>query len=118
MTPSPNAAPPSPERIFESLNAFQRSAALEAAIELDLFTAIAAEGSGGAAAATPEALARACGGASPRGVRILCDYLLVAGFLTKDGSGYRLTPDVAAFLDRRSPAYMGSAVEFLNDGIA
>ena len=31
----------SPQLIFDTLNAFQRSAALKTAIELDLFTAIA-----------------------------------------------------------------------------
>jgi len=35
------------------------------------------------------------------------------GFLTKDQNGYGLTQDSAIFLDRRSPAYMGSVTEFL-----
>ena len=97
---------PSPETLFETLTAYQRTAALKAAIELDLFTAIA----GGAQ--TAEALAETCN-AAPRGLRILCDYLVVAGFLTKAEDQYGLTLDTAVFLDRRSPAYMGSAVKFL-----
>lgn len=34
-------AKPTPERIFQLFNAYQRTAALKAAIELDLFTAVA-----------------------------------------------------------------------------
>src|SRR5262249_10246538 len=44
---------------------------------------------------------------------ILCDTLTVIGFLNKNGSNYTLTPATAMFLDKRSPAYLGSAVEFI-----
>jgi hypothetical protein len=97
------APPPSPMLFFETVNAYQRTAALRAAIELGLFTAVA-EGDG-----TLEKLA----GTSARGVRILADYLTVLGFMTKRNERYALTPDTATFLDRRSPAYVGGAVEFL-----
>jgi SAM-dependent methyltransferase len=80
---------------------------LRGAIELDLFTAIG-EGAATAADLAPKIKA------SERGVRILCDYLAVAGLLTKTGDHYALTPDSATFLDRRSPACMSSAVQFLN----
>jgi ubiquinone/menaquinone biosynthesis C-methylase UbiE len=96
----------SPQLIFDTLNAFQRSAALKTAIEIDLFTAIA----GGHDNAT--ALAAACD-ADERGVRILADYLAVIGLLSKIEECWTLTPDSAMFLDRRSPAYLGGAVEFL-----
>ncbi|HYX42512.1 MAG TPA: class I SAM-dependent methyltransferase, partial [Pyrinomonadaceae bacterium] len=96
----------SPLLFFETINAYQRSEALKAAIELDLFTAIA-EGN-----ETTAALAERCS-ASERGTRVLCDYLTILGFLSKQDSSYKLTPDSAAFLNRHSPAYMGSAVEFL-----
>lgn len=96
---------PSPELFFETVWGYQRTAALKGALELDLFTAVG-EGNVTAAAA-----AARCG-ASTRGVRILCDYLTVLGFLVKDGDRYVLTPDSAAFLDRRSPAYLGGTVEF------
>ncbi|MBM3774004.1 MAG: methyltransferase domain-containing protein [Acidobacteria bacterium] len=102
-TPEPN-----PAVIFETLNAYQRSAALKAAIELDLFTEIA-RGS-----PTAEAIAEALG-APARGVRILCDYLVIIGFLSKDGGHYSLSADSAMFLDRRSPAYIGSTARFLLD---
>jgi ubiquinone/menaquinone biosynthesis C-methylase UbiE len=79
---------------------------MRAAIELELFTAIA-EGQ----VRVPD-LAAHCA-ASERGIRILCDYLTIQGFLTKEGDRYGLAPDAAFFLDRRSPAYMGGIVEFL-----
>ncbi len=49
----------------------------------------------------------------PRGLRILCDYLVVMGLLTKAGDRYGLAADSGFFLNRKSPGYMGSAVEFL-----
>lgn len=103
--PSPPAGP-SPALFFQTVNAFQRTAVIRAAVELDLFTAIA-EGH-----VTPAALAGARG-ASERGVRVLCDALAVMGFLEKRAGGYALTGDSAAFLDRRSPAYLGGVIEFL-----
>jgi 2-polyprenyl-3-methyl-5-hydroxy-6-metoxy-1,4-benzoquinol methylase len=46
-------------------------------------------------------------------VRILCDYLTIIGFLTKKDQRYAMTPDTAAFLDRRSPLYQGTVAGFL-----
>ncbi|MDT7690016.1 MAG: hypothetical protein QOE46_2775 [Acidobacteriota bacterium] len=97
---------PSPELFFQTANAYQRSAALKAAVELGVFTAIA-EGNRNA-----QTIAARCE-ASERGVRILCDYLVITGLLTKEGGDYGLTEDSAVFLDQRSPAYMGGALEFL-----
>jgi len=37
----------------------------------------------------------------------------VTGLLVKEANRFRLTPDSAMFLDRRSPAYLGSIVDFL-----
>ena len=103
---SAQTAQPSPEHFFDAATSYQRSAALKAAVELELFTAVA-EGKRDA-----KAIAERCG-ASERGARILSDFLVVNGFLTKDAGGYALTQDSAVFLDRRSPAYMGGALEFL-----
>ena len=100
---------PSPETFFETVWAFQRTAALKAAVALDLFTAI---GDGGDAA---EIAKRA--GASARGVRLLCDYLTVIGFLTKTGQRYALTPDSAVFLVKTSPAYLGGTLKFLASSV-
>jgi 2-polyprenyl-3-methyl-5-hydroxy-6-metoxy-1,4-benzoquinol methylase len=97
---------PTPERFFNAINAYQQTEAIRAAIELEVFTAIA-EGNVKAAS-----LAKRCQ-AAERGVRILCDFLTIHGFLTKDGDTYVLTPDSALFLDRHSPAYMGGTIEFL-----
>jgi ubiquinone/menaquinone biosynthesis C-methylase UbiE len=100
------ATPPTPERVLQTLNAFQQTAALKAAIELDIFSAIA-DGH-----RTAPALAARCE-ASLRGIRIVCDYLTVTGFLTKADGAYGLAPDTAAFLTQQSPTYLGSAAEFL-----
>ena len=97
---------PNPLLIFDALNAFQRSTALKAAIELELFTHIGA-GAGNAAEIAKRA------DASEKGIRILCDFMTIEGFLTKQGSAYALTPDTAIFLDKKSPAYLGSIAFFL-----
>jgi 2-polyprenyl-3-methyl-5-hydroxy-6-metoxy-1,4-benzoquinol methylase len=103
MTPE---AMPSPEPIFEAFFAYQRSAALKAAVELDLFTAID-EG-----ARTVPAIASRVK-AAERGVRILCDFLTINKFLAKSDGTYQLVPESAAFLSRKSPAYLGSIARFL-----
>jgi len=100
--------PPSPELFFSAVNAYQRTAAIKGAIELDVFTAIAEGGT------TAKALAEKCQ-ASERGMRILCDFLTINGFLTKQDEAYALTPDSALFLDRRSEAFLGGVLEFLLD---
>ncbi|HTU01632.1 MAG TPA: class I SAM-dependent methyltransferase, partial [Candidatus Sulfotelmatobacter sp.] len=51
--------------------------------------------------------------ASERGIRILCDYLVIAGLLEKVDGRYRHTPSSAAFLDPTSPACLASIVRFL-----
>ena len=97
---------PSPILLFETVNAYQRSAAIKAAIELEVFTAI------GEGHSTAQALADRCR-TSERGMRILCDYLTTIGFLTKDVDGYNLTADSAVFLNKNSQAYTGGIIEFL-----
>ncbi|MFP5236838.1 MAG: methyltransferase [Acidobacteriota bacterium] len=99
---------PNPALVFEMLQAHQRTAALKAAIDLDLFRAI------GNGAADVPAIAQACS-ASERGVRILCDYLVISGMLAKDGERYRHTPTSATFLDPRSPASLASIAQFLTN---
>jgi 2-polyprenyl-3-methyl-5-hydroxy-6-metoxy-1,4-benzoquinol methylase len=106
MATPTHAGKPTPERIFNTLTAFQQTEALKAAIELDIFTKIG-EGSNEAGA-----LAKAAG-ASLRGTEILADYMVVFGFLSKENGRYGLTQDSAVFLDQRSPAYMGSMANFL-----
>lgn len=108
MAISADSRRPTPEHIHQTLNAYQQTAALKAAIELDVFTAID-EGHHDA-----KDIARRLK-ASERGVRILSDYLTVLGFLGKQDGCYRLSEDAALFLSRRSPQYMGSIVEFLTN---
>jgi len=100
------AQQPSPQLFFQTINAHQRTEALKAAIELEVFTAI---GEGNTTAAQ---IAKRCE-TSERGMRILCDFLTIHGMLTKQDGQYGLTLDSATFLDKRSPAYLGGAVEFL-----
>jgi 2-polyprenyl-3-methyl-5-hydroxy-6-metoxy-1,4-benzoquinol methylase len=97
---------PTPERLFSAINAYEQTEAIKAAVELRIFT-IVAEGS-----RTAAAIASRCD-ASERGVRILCDFLTIHGFLTKDDGQYGLSPDSAFFLSRNSPAYLGGVIEFL-----
>ena len=97
---------PSPVQIFQTLTAYQNTAALKGALALDLFTAVGDNGG------TAAELATRCN-AAERGLRILCDYLTVLGFLEKKSDRYHLTKDSAAFLNKKSPSYAGGAAEFL-----
>src|SRR6516162_8167737 len=106
MTATAAQQPPTPERFFNAVNAHQLTEAIKAAIELEIFTAVS-EGN-----TTAAAIAQRCA-ASERGTRTLCDFLTIHGFLTKADSQYALAPDSALFLNRHSPAYMGSAIDFL-----
>jgi len=58
---------PSPDLFLDAALGYQKTAAIKAAIALDLFTAIAQEGG-----VLDRVSARV--GATSRGVRILCDY--------------------------------------------
>jgi len=100
------AQQPSPQLFFQTINAHQRTEALKAAIELEVFTAI------GEGATTAAEIAKRCQ-TSEKGMRILCDYLTIMEMLTKQDGHYALTLDSSVFLDKRSPAYLGGATEFL-----
>jgi ubiquinone/menaquinone biosynthesis C-methylase UbiE len=100
------AQQPSPQLFFTTINAHQRTEALKAGIELEVFTAI---GEGNTTAAE---IAKRCQ-TSEKGMRVLCDFLTIMEFLTKQDNRYGLTLDSSVFLDKRSPAYLGEATEFL-----
>jgi hypothetical protein len=102
------AEAPSPALVFDTLFAYQRTAALRAAIELDLFRAV------GVGPADVASIARHCS-ASERGIRILCDYLTIMGFLSKADGRYANTATSAMFLDPRSPACVASTARFLGN---
>lgn len=96
----------SPQAFIDAVSGYQKTAAVKAAVALDLFTAI--ENENGELSRIASRVQ-----ASERGVRMLCDYLAVHGFLQKEKGCYRLTPSTSAFLTTSSPAWMGSIVDFL-----
>jgi SAM-dependent methyltransferase len=102
---SPNL--PSPALFLESAMAYRRTAALRAAIELDVFTTLA---TGPLDAAS---LAQRCS-TNPRGMRILCDVLATLKILHKENDLYSLTMEASIFLSRLSPACMADAFQFLS----
>ncbi|MGO9325210.1 MAG: methyltransferase [Terracidiphilus sp.] len=108
MSAGSQAAPLNPGIVFEMVQAHQRTAALKAAIELDIFRAVG-KGQGDVASIARHAKA------SERGIRILCDFLVINGVLTKESGHYKHTPSSAAFLDPASPACMASVAQFLSE---
>ncbi len=103
-------SPVLPLRILSVLSGFQRTAALKAAIELDLFTIIGSTG------ATAEEIAARCR-ASQRGIRALCDVICLTGLLNKESERYQLSIEAAQFLDARSPQCIAAdAVAAVTDG--
>jgi len=101
---------PTPEHIFNTLNAYQQTYALRGAIELDIFSAIA-DGANDVPSIAKKT------GAAERGIQSLCNYLTVLGFLTKHDGHYALTQESSIFLNKRSPAYMGAISGFLANDI-
>ncbi len=99
------SALPALSRLTDNVYAFQRTAALRAAVALDVFTAI------GKGHDTSKALAEHCSTAE-RGMQILCDFLVALGLLEAREGCYVAAPDAAAYLDRRSHAYVGGALDF------
>jgi precorrin-6B methylase 2 len=97
---------PSPVAVMDGMLGYARTAAMVAAVRLDVFTAI------GEGAGTASDLAGRTG-AAERGIRALCDYLAAQGLLSKRDGRYGLSPVAAAFLDRRSPAATGAVEGFL-----
>jgi len=93
--------PVSPQRLWDDLWAAGRTYALKAAIDLDVFTAIAERKK------TAADIAKAVN-ASRRGVECLLDLLVGLGHLMKKANEYVLTPASDAFLVRTGPSYLGN----------
>jgi hypothetical protein len=91
--------------VFDAALAYQKTAALTAAVQLDIFTLL------GAGAATSDALSEKAA-TSSRGMRILCDFLTVIGLLEKHDGKYRVAPAASRYLDRASPACIASSIDF------
>jgi len=92
--------------VYDISLSYQKTAAMTAAIKLDLFTII------GDNCLTAGQISDAAG-SSLRGIRILCDFLCVIGLLEKNGVVYRLSADARMFLDRKSPYCLADITDFL-----
>ena len=100
-----------PGHIMQTATAFWASKVLLTAVELDLFTRL------GDGASTAAELGKAAG-LHPRGTYDFFDALVALKFLNREGDGpdgkYRNTPETAAFLNKKSPTYIGGMPEMLN----
>lgn len=90
--------------ILKWLFSFGPERCLMTAVQLDVFSAIAA----GGATAEEVAEARGC---SARGMRMLLDVLTSIELLVKTDGRYALTPSAEEYLVRSSPQYVGSMME-------
>lgn len=101
----------SPARITEVGMGFWPAKTLLSAVDLGLFTQLAA------GAQTADELQAALG-LHARANPDFFDTLVALGFLERDGDGpgarYRNTAETAAFLDRASPRYIGGFLEMAN----
>jgi hypothetical protein len=102
---------PDPSHIMQVGMGFWASKTVLSAVELELFTHLGDE------SLTGEELGDRLG-LHPRATYDFLDTLVALGLLARDGDGsagrYRNTADTAAFLDKRSPAYIGGILEMCN----
>src|SRR5919201_2023084 len=100
-----------PSHIMQVGVGFWASKTLLSAVELELFTQL------GSDSMTGDELRERLD-LHPRAIPDFPDTLVALGFLERDGDGsdatYRNTPDTAAFLDKRGPAYIGGILEMAN----
>ncbi len=100
-----------PSHIMQTATAFWASKVLLTAVELDLFTTL------GDGALSASQLGEKLG-LHPRGTYDFFDALVALKFLDREEDGpegkYRNTPQTAAFLNKRSPKYIGGLPEMLN----
>lgn len=98
---------PNPEKILQTGLAFWASKTLLSAIELGLFTELAAG---------PQSLEslRTRLGLHRRSVRDFLDALVALGFLAREGDRYSNTRETDLFLDRKKPSYVGGILEMAN----
>lgn len=91
--------------VYDISLSYQKTAAMKAAIKLEIFTHI------GNGRLNVEQISDMTG-ASLRGVRILCDFLCVIGLLEKISNLYSLSVDAKRFLDRKSPYCLADIIDF------
>ncbi|HEY2773453.1 MAG TPA: methyltransferase [Candidatus Binatia bacterium] len=96
-----------PANILQIAGLFTASKTLLSAVELGVFTALAS------APADRAALEKKLGLHSRSSADFL-DGLVSLGLLARNGSLYSNTPETAAFLDRKSPSYIGGFLEMAN----
>lgn len=100
-----------PGYIMQTASAFWASKVLLTAVELDLFTALDSESM--TASQLGEIL-----GLHPRGTYDFFDALVAMKFLDREGDGpegeYKNTPETYAFLNKKSPTYIGGMPEMMN----
>lgn len=103
--------PLDPSHIMQTATAFWASKVLLTAVEVDLFTVLAA------GPQTAPQLGKTLG-LHPRGTYDFFDALVALKFLERDGDGpegrYRNTPQTAAFLNKKSATYIGGLPQMLN----
>src|SRR5262249_55715775 len=93
-----------PMKFVSDLWSARAALTIVAAVELDVFTAIA-EGN-----KTAAAVAKAIK-ASKRGIEGLLDALVALGYLTKRGEQFSLAPVSDTFLVRTKPSYIGAMAD-------
>ena len=102
---------PNPSHIMEVGMGFWASKTLLSAVELKLFSHLGAESMTGEEIGERLDL-------HPRVIYDFLDTLVALRLLERDRDGsdgrYRNTADTAAFLDKRSPAYIGGILEMAN----
>jgi SAM-dependent methyltransferase len=100
-----------PSHIMQVGMGFWPSKTVLSAVELELFTQLGAEAMSG------EEIGDRLG-LHQRAIYDFLDALVALEFLDRDGDGtearYRNTTEAAAFLDKRSPAYVGGILEMCN----
>jgi hypothetical protein len=96
------------ERLTELSTGYWASAALNAAVQLNLFACLPSAG------ADADTLAHRTG-TSPEMTRLLLDALVGAGLLIREGSLYRLESSAQTFLDPTSPENLLDALRFNGD---
>jgi SAM-dependent methyltransferase len=100
-----------PSHIMQVGMGFWPSKTVLSAVEMELFTHLGAEAMSGEEIGDRLRLHQ-------RAIYDFLDALVALGFLDRDGDGsearYRNTSETAAFLDKRSPAYVGGILEMCN----
>lgn len=96
-----------PGKIMDVGLGFWKSKTLLSAIEMDLFTQLAA------GPLSAEAIRQKLR-LHPRSTRDFLDALVALGFLERENGHYRNSPEAGAFLDKSQPGYIGGILEMAN----